>query len=160
MIPRSIKAMPRPRRKRGEFIRLARMVAILPVAELSVAILADRAVLVQPARHGMTGLGLEVGRELHVTQAGHEMRTARMEAATRWRIGQTGWLTGRHFLKGFGVVRIRVGGGGQQGVSVGMQRILQQAARVGFFDQITGVHHEDALRKIFHRGKIVGNVDH
>ena len=40
-----------------------------------------------------------------------------------------------------------------------MQWIIQQVPHRGLFDQIARIHHEDALGKISHRGKVVGDVD-
>ena len=117
-------------------------------------------ILIQPASHEMPGLRFKVRRKFYIAQARHEVRATRMETASRRRIHQAGWLARRHFFERFGIARIGIRGGGQQGMSIGMKRIVKQAACFRLFDQIAGVHHEDTPRKIFHRGKIVRNIDH
>src|SRR5215208_4486552 len=89
MIPRSIKTIPKISRKRGEFSSLDRMRTILAIGSLCSGLIAYRTILIQPASHEMSRLGFKVGRELHITQTCHEMRTARMETATRRRVDQT-----------------------------------------------------------------------
>ena len=68
-----------------------------------------------------------------------------MEAAARGWVNKARRLPGRHLLEGVRVGRIGIGGGGEQRVGVGMKRVFEQAAGIGLFDQVPGVHHEDAF---------------
>src|SRR5688572_24723339 len=81
-MPKSIRSTPRTSRRRGELIRSVPIVAIIPYRGLGVFVPAICVILIQPACHKMSGFGFKVGREFHVTQARHEMRTARVEAAS------------------------------------------------------------------------------
>src|SRR5688572_16102558 len=81
--------------------------------------------IIQPASYKMPWLWFKIGREFHVTQAGHEVGTARVETAARGWVDQAGRLTGRNFLEGFRVSGIRVRRRGEQRPRIGMERILQ-----------------------------------
>ena len=87
IIPRSIRTMPRPRRRRGEFIMrfFEPLRALSPLRKplLIFAFLAFFAVnlLIQPTFHKMLRLGLEVRRHLYIAQTRHETRAAWVEAA-------------------------------------------------------------------------------
>ena len=65
-------------------------------------------------------------------------------AACRW-VDKAGGLARWDFLERLGIARVGVRGRGEQGARVGVQWVLEQAARIRFFDQVPGVHHKDAL---------------
>jgi hypothetical protein len=88
------------------------------------------------------------------------MCTTRMKAAAVWRVDQTGWLTGRHVLERIRIARIGVRCCSQQSHCIRMKRVFEQAACFAFFNQVSCVHHKDTRGKIFHRRKVVRDVDH
>src|SRR5215208_5291718 len=108
----------------------------------------------------MLRLGLEIGRKFNFAQSRHEVWTAWMKATTRRRVDEAWRLARRYFLERIGIICIRVGGRGKQGMSVGMQGILQQPPRFRFFDQVAGTHYKNSPRKIFDGGKVMRDVNY
>lgn len=117
-IPRSIRSIPRLRSKTGD---LNIYISRTDRSCLGRCVLMRVwRIIVQPARHKMARFGLKVGGEFHVTQTGHEMRAARVEATSRGRIHQTRRLTGRHLFERFRIACIRVRSGCKQGMRIRM----------------------------------------
>ncbi len=77
-------------------------------------------ILIQPARHKVARLGLEIGRGFFVAETSYEAGTAWMESTAGRRVDQARRLAGRHFLERLRVARIGIGGCREQRMSVGM----------------------------------------
>src|SRR5512139_1051522 len=107
----------------------------------------------------MSRLYLEVWWHFHIAQPFDDEWAARMEAASRRWVDQAGRLASRDFFKGQRILVIWLGSGGQQGQGIGVFWIAQQIVDLAFFDQLPGVHDEDALREITHCRKVVSDVD-
>ena len=105
-------------------------------------------------------LWLIIWRLFDLAQAFHKVRAARMETAARWRRDQVGWLSRRHFLEGQGVPIVRVRGGLQQRLGVGMEGVPQQVVHLGLLRDPGRVHDKDPLREIAHRREVVRDIDH
>ena len=72
----------------------------------------------------MSRFWLKIGWLIHLAHPFHELRTAGMKAASRWRRYQTGRFSRGYFFESKGIVGIGIGSGCHQGVGIGMEWVI------------------------------------
>jgi hypothetical protein len=77
-------------------------------------------------------------------------------AALGWR-EQAGRFASGHVPLFQGIVRIHIGNRGQKRLGIGVLRAVQELFHRRLLHDATRVHHEDAVRVMANRGKVVGN---
>ena len=81
------------------------------------------------------------------------------EDAAGWRVGRARRVALQQDA-GAAAVRVQTGGGGQQGLCVGVDRVGEDLADRAFLHDAAEIHDRDAIAEMAHDGKVVADEEH
>ena len=90
-------------------------------------------IAIKPTGHIMFWGWFKFNRVIDIAQSLHDMRAARMIAASRRWVYQAGWLPSRDFFIRQRILCVRFWAGSQKCLGIGMLGVIQDVIHFGFF---------------------------